>query len=70
VTEPLSEEQPVRCACGRLLADPRSKARGLGPVCFRRLHPRRARTRLRRPAAGPGFPGQDELPLVEQPTLY
>lgn len=40
----VTEEAPVRCPCGRLLTDPVSQARGLGPVCYRRL---RARTRPR-----------------------
>lgn len=65
---------PRRCVCGRLLRDPVSRARGLGPTCWRRLRgdsrPRRA------PAAPPATPvpvidGQTELPLTEQqPTLW
>jgi len=35
VTDPASAR---RCACGRPLRDPTSVARGLGPVCWRRLH--------------------------------
>ncbi|MCM1974608.1 DUF6011 domain-containing protein [Streptomyces sp. G1] len=34
----------MRCSCGRLLTDPVSRARGLGPVCYRRS---RGRTRRR-----------------------
>lgn len=44
-----AEEEPLRCPCGRLLTDPVSRARGLGPVCFRRL---RGRTRPRRRTVG------------------
>jgi hypothetical protein len=49
----------VRCPCGRLLTDPVSRARGLGPVCYRRSHrhtrPRvlGTRTALAHPAAVP-----------------
>lgn len=34
----------MRCPCGRPLTDPVSRARGLGPVCYRRL---RGRVELR-----------------------
>lgn len=63
-----------RCICGRPLSDPVSRARGLGPVCYRRL---RGRTQHRTVAAAappagpvPVTDGQDELPLTEQPTLW
>jgi len=38
----VAQEAPVRCPCGRLLCDPVSRARGLGPVCYRRLYGRTA----------------------------
>ncbi|WP_435215856.1 DUF6011 domain-containing protein [Streptomyces sp. bgisy034] len=49
------EEEPVHCVCGRLLSDPVSRARGLGPHCYRQLQARTAPRprRLRTPAAGP-----------------
>lgn len=59
---------PATCSCGRLLKDPVSIARGLGPVCNRRLNgpPPTVRT----PAAGP-VDGQTELPLKPvQVTLW
>jgi hypothetical protein len=43
-----------RCACGRPLRDPTSVARGLGPVCFRRLHNPAASGSTGQPAAIPG----------------
>jgi hypothetical protein len=52
-------ERPVRCPCGRLLTDPVSRARGLGPVCYRRSRGRTrrrligTRTALSHPAAIP-----------------
>ncbi|WP_353963261.1 DUF6011 domain-containing protein [Streptomyces sp. NBC_01549] len=64
---------PVTCVCGRLLRDPASRVRGLGPVCARRLQ---GRTAPRPSIASPTnrsepIPGQTELPLVEhQPTLW
>lgn len=63
-----------RCLCGRLLTDPASRARGLGPTCFRRLHghtaPRRTPTTPPTTPA-PVIDGQTELPLREhQPTLW
>ena len=72
VTTPGPEEEPVRCACGRSLRDPESRDRGLGPVCWRKLHgrPRRG-VRIPTPAAVEPGPGQTELPLVpHQPTLW
>ncbi|MGW6531416.1 DUF6011 domain-containing protein [Streptomyces venezuelae] len=66
-------EEPGRCVCGRLLADPVSRGRGLGPVCARRLQGRTARrSALPRPAVTPDpIPGQTELPLTDhQPTLW
>jgi hypothetical protein len=70
VTESTGEEEPVHCACGRLLRDPESRARGLGPVCHRRLHGPTARwPRTTSPDAEPG-PGQDELPYDDQLTLW
>lgn len=66
-------EAPVRCACGRLLADPVSRARGLGPVCAKRLQGRTARPpRITSPTTDPEpIPGQTELQLVDhQPTLW
>lgn len=59
-----------RCGlCGRVLADPVSRARGVGPVCFRASGGRTA-PRVPVPEAGP-IPGQTELPLVEhQPSLW
>nr|WP_187279177.1 DUF6011 domain-containing protein [Streptomyces lavendulae] len=58
-----------RCTCGRPLRDPASIARGLGPVCARRLTGRPARIRVTR---NPDLPaGQTELPLQPmQPTLW
>ncbi|MFE4671061.1 DUF6011 domain-containing protein [Streptomyces sp. NPDC056723] len=63
-----------RCAtCGRLLADPASKVRGLGPVCARRLGGRtaaRASPAAPTTAPVPHIPGQTALPLQPfQPTL-
>lgn len=65
----------ARCAlCGRLLADPASRARGLGPVCFRRSGGRPGPRALRpRPPGAPGvpvpeIPGQAELPLSPRQT--
>lgn len=64
-------EEPVTCACGRTLADPVSRSRGLGPVCWRKLHGRTTRQprRSRPPTTGPG-PGQPELPLDNQLDLW
>ncbi|MFJ5915011.1 DUF6011 domain-containing protein [Streptomyces ardesiacus] len=31
------EEAPVKCVCGRLLTDPVSRGRGLGPRCYEKL---------------------------------
>ncbi|MGW4043000.1 DUF6011 domain-containing protein [Streptomyces sp. NPDC004721] len=70
MTDPTGEEEPVTCTCGRLLTDPESIARGLGPVCHRRIHGRPSRRpRTTSPAAEPG-PGQDELPLTDQLPLW
>ncbi|NUS13449.1 MAG: hypothetical protein HOY69_18945 [Streptomyces sp.] len=69
MTEPAGEE-PVTCACGRELTDPESRARGLGPVCWRKLHGHTARRpRGVSPAATPG-PGQAELPYDDQLDLF
>ncbi|MFE9127053.1 DUF6011 domain-containing protein [Streptomyces sp. NPDC007148] len=62
----------MRCTCGRPLRDPVSRARGLGPVCHKRLHgtPGR-RPRQATPTTAEPIPGQDELPLADcQPTLW
>jgi len=69
VSEPANEE-PVTCACGRELTDPVSIARGLGRVCWRKLHgpPGRRPRRTNPPNAGPG-PGQPELPYDDQLEL-
>lgn len=62
--------EPVECACGKPLRDPVSRARGLGPVCWRKLHGRtHRRPRVVSPTAAPG-PGQDELPLADQLDLF
>jgi hypothetical protein len=69
VTE-AAEEEPLACVCGRLLRDPESRSRGLGPVCWQKLHGRRGRRlRVTTPPALPG-PGQDELPLNDQLDLF
>ena len=69
MTEP-AEKEPVTCACGRPLTDPESRSRGLGPVCWRKLHGRPGRRpRTASPAAVPG-PGQDELPYADQLDLF
>ncbi|MEU6661228.1 DUF6011 domain-containing protein [Streptomyces sp. NPDC046821] len=65
---------PRTCVCGRLLTDPVSRARGLGPTCWRRLRgdtPAR-RTPVAPPTTAiPVIDGQAELPLREhQPTLW
>ncbi|MEV8474879.1 DUF6011 domain-containing protein [Streptomyces sp. NPDC051173] len=64
----------ARCGlCGRLLADPASRARGLGPVCFRRSRGRTGHRVSPLPvlAAVPETAGQEQLPLVpEQPGLW
>lgn len=54
-----------RCGlCGRLLRDPASRARGLGPVCARRSQSRSARRPSLQPAALPirAIHGQAQLP--------
>ncbi|MFD8771374.1 DUF6011 domain-containing protein [Streptomyces sp. NPDC059916] len=71
---PGADADAPRCAaCGRLLADPASKARGLGPHCARRLGGRRAaRASPAAPTTAPvpHIPGQTALPLQPfQPTL-
>ncbi|WP_263165438.1 DUF6011 domain-containing protein [Streptomyces sp. SCSIO ZS0520] len=60
-----------RCGlCGRVLADPASRARGYGPRCARRLTPPPRRATIPAPRTD-GVPGQTELPLVDlQPTLW
>ncbi|MFE7954410.1 DUF6011 domain-containing protein [Streptomyces sp. NPDC057413] len=61
----VAEETPVRCVCGRLLADPVSRARGLGPRCYRRLRGRTAARggTARVPTAPQPGPGQLALDL-------
>lgn len=69
MTEPAGEE-PVTCACGKPLRDPISRSRGIGPVCWRKLHGRTTRQpRTTRLAADVG-PGQAELPLDNQLDLF
>lgn len=64
------EEEPVTCACGRLLTDPESIARKTGPVCWRKLHDRPTpKPRRHTQAAKPG-PGQEALPLQDQLELW
>lgn len=78
----MSEAPPLCALCGRLLRDPASRARGFGPVCWRRAQPRvrppahwRPRYRGRRvvivpgPDTWPTVPGQTELPLPVQTAL-
>lgn len=69
MTMPATEEEPVRCTCGRALRDPVSRARGQGPVCWRRLHQPGRRPYAPRPPATPG-PEQPELPYDDQLTLW
>lgn len=58
------------CVCGRLLRDPASIARGLGPVCNRRLNGPPVVVRAPATDQKP-IPGQTELPLQPmQPTLW
>lgn len=62
---------PVRCPCGRLLRDPASVVRGVGPVCAKRLSGRtEPRTPLPAPilTPAPHIPGQTALPLHLDPT--
>ncbi|MFF0790392.1 DUF6011 domain-containing protein [Streptomyces spiralis] len=71
MTESSSEEEPVACACGRLLTDPESRARGLGPVCWRKLHRRTNRQpRLATPRAARPGADQPELPADDQLTIW
>ena len=55
------------CVCGRPLRDPTSIARGLGPICNRRLNgpPPRTTAGARPPTTTEPIPGQDELPLED-----
>ena len=70
MSEPPAAEEPVTCACGKPLSDPVSRARGVGPVCWRKLHGRTTRRpRVPSPATEPG-PGQDELPYADQLDLF
>ena len=63
-------EEPVTCPCGRELTDPVSRSRGLGPVCWRKLHGRtNRRPRVPSPAAAVSA-GQDELPYADQLDLF
>ncbi|HEY6794780.1 MAG TPA: DUF6011 domain-containing protein [Kineosporiaceae bacterium] len=65
---------PARCRaprrdgsgpCNRALTDETSRARGIGPDCWDRLHPLR-RGRWTRPVARfPAGPDQEELPFEE-----
>lgn len=70
MTDQAAEEEPVRCTCGLPLTAAESRARGLGRICYERLHgkppptPRRPRTA----AAKPGD-GQAELPIQDQLEL-
>lgn len=60
-----------RCAgCRRRLKQP--SPNGYGPVCAQRLGltPHRTPTIPRPPASPDAIPGQDELPLADQPTLW
>ncbi|MFF2650563.1 DUF6011 domain-containing protein [Streptomyces sp. NPDC058045] len=57
--------------CGRLLHDPVSRVRGLGPVCARRLHGQPAARPMPATPSVDRIPGQTELPLIDhQPTLW
>ncbi|MGX1515028.1 DUF6011 domain-containing protein [Streptomyces collinus] len=64
------EEAPVKCVCGRLLTDPVSRGRRLGPRCYEKL---RARPRIvgtytasTHPLAVPPRPGQLALDWDDQ----
>jgi hypothetical protein len=57
----MNQNTPARCLCGRLLADPASRARGLGPVYFRRLRGHTAPSP--RAAPEPEIPGQLAIPV-------
>lgn len=69
-------ERPECGKCGRLLTDPASIARGHGPKCAVDvgLTPatavRRPRAAARGPDLGEPIPGQVEIPLNHQPTLW
>lgn len=67
-----ASERPECGKCGRLLTDPASIARGHGPKCAVDvgLTPT---TAVRHPRAldlGEPIPGQVEIPLNHQPTLW
>jgi hypothetical protein len=74
--QPTPAQPPARCAalrrdksgpCGRPLTDATSRARGVGPDCWDRLHPTpapaRTRTEVRTLPRFPVGPDQEELPL-------
>ncbi|WP_405703030.1 DUF6011 domain-containing protein [Streptomyces sp. NBC_01383] len=61
--------------CGRVLRSDASRARGVGPVCFRAPGGRTAirvrAARIPTPTPDHHVPGQTELPLqILQPTLW
>lgn len=72
MTDPHDEEPPVIClgGCGRLLTSRISKERQHGPDCWRKLHGRTARGRRATPSAAQPGPGQAELPLADQLTIW
>jgi len=53
--------------CGHALTDPVSRARGIGPICARRLTPIRVRVRVRADA-GVGVPARQVPPTPGRPT--
>ncbi len=53
---------PVTCRCGKPLRDPVSVARGLGPVCARRLNGKPPAIRAPATEHGP-MDGQTEIPI-------
>ncbi|MFF8716196.1 DUF6011 domain-containing protein [Streptomyces sp. NPDC015184] len=56
--------------CGRRLADPASRARGIGPICAKAAKARAA-VHIPTPHPPEHVPGQAELPLIHhQPTLW
>lgn len=72
MTGPDDEEAPVIClgGCGRLLTSRISRARGYGSDCWRKLHgPAAPKPRWPAPAVEAG-PGQAELPLADQLTIF
>ncbi|WP_424863077.1 DUF6011 domain-containing protein [Streptomyces sp. MMS24-I29] len=68
---------PTCRVCGRRLADPASRARGIGPTCARatgahtRPHLLTSTHHLPTPRPDHHIDGQTELPLIHhQPTLW